>query len=311
MVRDRLLTYAEHKVHRQVRTWLSAEAITANLRQELEGDRERLYSDALAAEFRHYCSVAGTNADDYKNRLLSVGGLELLTGIRFLGLDIARPFVDVIYQSEAVLTPDQLSAVQDAIRQEFAVFRPERLRFYSSSHLPHLTGDGDKRLLAAPLAVMLGQTKSDALYRVKVRQATSLTFYPEYAAIYRELHVESPKLRAVTRAESVDDLQGYLESGLLFEIFVDEAWAGVTAVFRDVNTGLGGLCVGEIVLAKAFRGQGLGSAVQLQLALQLLSQGSGQGELLFGTIGAANVPAQRAALRAGRVDLGGHVWVPL
>lgn len=306
-----LLAYAEHKVHPQVRTWLSAEAITANLRQELEGDRERLHSDALAAEFRHYCPVAGASTGDYKNRLLTVRGLELLTGIRFLGLDIKRPFVDVISQSEAVMTPDQLSAAQDAIRREFAVFKPERTRFHSPSHLPQLAGDGDKRLVAAPLELMLAQPKLDTFSRVTLRRAESLTFYPEYAAVYRELHVEQPELRVVARVESEEDLQGYLESGLLFEIFVGEVWAGVTAVYEDVNTGLSGLCVGEIVLAKAFRGQGLGSTVQLQLALQLVGQGSERDELLFGTIGAVNVPAQRAALRAGRVDLGGHVWVPL
>lgn len=311
MVHDRLLTYAEHKVHPQARTWLGAETITANLRRELEGDLERLHSDALAAEFRHYCPVEGASADDYKNRLLSVGGLELLTGIRFLGLDMDQPFVDVVYQSEAVLTPEQLSATQDAIRREFAVFRPKRTRFYVPSGLPRFSADGDKRLIAAPLRMMLAQPAPETLDRVQVRGATSLTFYSEYAAIYGELYAERPELRAVARAESEADMQGYLKSGLLLEVFVEEAWAGVSAVYEDVNTGLSGLCVGEIVLAKAFRGQGLGSAVQRRLASQLLHQGTEPTTLLFGTIGEVNVRARRAAARAGRVDLGGQVWVSL
>lgn len=311
MVRDRLLTYAQYKVHPQVRAWLSAEAIETNLQQELDDDLERLHSDALAAEFGHYCPVQGATADDYKNRLLTVGGLELLTGIRFLGLDMNQPFVDVMYGSKPVLTPEQLSHVRDAIRLEFAVFKPKRLRFYVASELPQLTDAGDKRLIAAPLGVMLTQPRPDAFERVALRRAESLRFYPEYAAIYRELYAEKPQLQAVARAESEDDMQGYLGAGQLFEVFVDGAWAGVTAVYKDVNTGLSGFCVGEIVLAKAFRGQGSGSSVQLQLASQLAYQGAGQSELLFGTIGAVNVSARRAALRAGRIDLGGHIWVPL
>ncbi len=306
MVQDRLLTYAQQKVHPSVRTWLSAEVIEKNLQSELEGDLERFSSDALATEFQHHCPVAGAAAEAYKNRLLNVGGLELLVGIRFLGLDMNEPFVDVMYH--AALTPEQLSAVQDAIRLEFAVFKPKRTRFYVSSHQPPFTGDGDKRLIAAPLGVMLAQPKPGTFGRVELRQATSLAFYPDYAATYHELHAEYPGLRAVARLEGEDDLQGYLDERHLFEIFVDGAWAGVTAVFEDVNTGLSGLCMAEIVLTGAFRGQGLGRAVQFQLAAQLAEQGAGRDELLFGTIGAVNVAAQRTALGAGRVDLGGHVW---
>jgi GNAT superfamily N-acetyltransferase len=308
---DRLLAYARHKVHPLVWRWLGARAVEANLREELEGDLERLISDALAAEFQHYCPVTGASPDDYKNRLLKVGGLELLTGIRFLSLDLAQPFVDVMYQSEAVLTSKQLGDIQDAIRQEFAVFHPKRVRFYIPSQLPRFSQDSDKQLIAAPLGVMLAQPEPDSIEHVRLEQAASLTFYADYAAIYRQLHADHPELRAVARAESQADMQAYLEDEHLLEIFVDGTWAGVTAVFRDTNTGLGGFCVAEMVLAKAFRAQGLGSAVQLKLAAQLLSQGAESTEILFGTIGDVNIPAQRTALRAGRVDLGGHVWLPL
>ncbi len=66
MLQDRLLAYAQYKVHPLVRTWLDAETGEANLWSELEGALERLYSDALAAEFRHHCRVAGARAEDYK-----------------------------------------------------------------------------------------------------------------------------------------------------------------------------------------------------------------------------------------------------
>lgn len=308
---DRLLAYAQHKVHPLVRTWLSAETVEANLRGELEEDLERSRSDALAAEFAHYCPVAGARAEDYKNRLLNVGGLELLTGIRFLGGDMAQPFVDVMYQSEAVLTSEHLGAVQDAIRQEFAVFQPVRTRFYVPSQLPSFSENGDKRLIAAPLGMMLAQPEPSGLERVSLARATTLAFYSRYAGLYRQLQADHPELRTVVRTESEEDMQAYLEAGHLLEVFVDGAWAGVTAVFADVNAGLSGFCVAEIVLGGAFRGQGLGGSVQLQLASQLVEGGARGDELLFGTIGALNTPARRTALRAGRVDLGGHVWVPL
>ncbi len=42
MVRNRLLAYAQYKVHPLVRTWLDAETVEANLWSELEGALERL-----------------------------------------------------------------------------------------------------------------------------------------------------------------------------------------------------------------------------------------------------------------------------
>lgn len=310
MLRDQLLTYAQHKVHPQVRGWLSEAAITANLAEEVDEALERLQSNALAAEFRHYCPVAGARVEDYKNRMLEVDNLELLTGIRFLGGDLTQPFVDVVFQSEAVLTAEQLGAVREAIRQAFAVFQPERARFYLSSHQPRFSEDGDKRLIAAPLGAML-RTRPEHLSRVHLRRATSLTFYPRYTALYDQLHSERPELLEVAGAESEEAMRAYLDEGGLFEVFVDDQWAGVTAVFRSVDTGLSGFCVAEIVLAGAFRGRGLGSAVQIRLAEALVQRGAQESDILFGTVGEVNVAARRTALRAGRTDLGGHAWVPL
>jgi GNAT superfamily N-acetyltransferase len=283
------------------------------LEEVLRGDLERLSSDALATQFEHHCPVAGAHPDDYKNRLLHVGGLELLTGIRFLNLDMSQPYVDVIYASEPTLSPEEIEKVKDALRTEYGVFHPLRLRVYRSSHKPPLPGDGDKRLIAAPLRVVAAhdvgpEVADDAL---SLRPAASLEFYPRYTAIYDRLHTEQPELIPVTHAESEEDMQGYLETGNLYEIFVDGTWAGVCAVFEDARAGIHGFCFGEIVLDPTFRGKGLGSLVQQRLAAQLIARGENESSLLFGTIGAVNHPARRAAARAGRLDLGGHVWLAL
>ena len=314
-MRERFLAYAQNKVHPLVWEWLNAETIRANLLEELDADLERLKSDDLAAEFQHHCPVAGANADDYKNRVLEVSGLELLTGIRFLGLDLQKPFVDIMYSSEAALSPEQLSAVKAAVREAFRVFRPKRLRFYAPAHLPRPVKSGpehgDKRLLAAPLGVMLAQPEPVTLERVTLKRATSLAFYGDYAAIYEALQAEHPELREVVRLEPKEAMQTYLDEGYVFVIFVNDHPAGVTAVDDDVQTGLSGLCVMEIVLAGASRGQGLGALVQRRLAAELVQSGVSEDTLLFGTIGEVNVPARRTAERAGRLDLGGRVWVPL
>lgn len=308
-IEARLLAYAEGRVHPQVRAWSNITTITANLQEEMEGDLERYQSDALAAEFRHHCAVARAEQDDYKNRFTRVGELELLTGIRFRGLDMTQPFVDVIYQSRPALSSEQVTEIKDELRAEYAVFLPKRLRVYQPSHLKPLPGDGDKRLIAAPLQVVSEGTRGEE--GISLRPARSLEFYPDYAAIYTQLHAEHPELIPVTRAESEDDLKSYLAAGNLFSIYVDETWAGVCAVFSDVSAGIRGFCFGEIVLEPAFRGRRLGSLVQQRLTAHLLERGEDPNAFLFGTIGSVNEPAKRAAARAGRLDLGGHVWLDL
>lgn len=106
-------------------------------------------------------------------------------------------------------------------------------------------------------------------------------------------------------------MQDCIQSGYVFEVFVDGLWTGVIgAERRDNEFGLLGFGVTEMVLNSAARGQGLGCAVQVRLAEALKPLGE-PSDLLYGTIGAENPPMLKTALRAGRLDVGGYVWVSL
>ena len=112
----------------------------------------------------------------------------------------------------------------------------------------------------------------------------------------------------VARTETLEDVTYYLEHDKVFEIFVDGAWAGITITARGQEQGLKGWLMIEIALKFGWHGQGLGVAVQRQLASKLEDSGN---DTLFGTIGAVNVPMQKTAAKVGRVDLGGQYWVNL
>ena len=68
--------------------------------------------------------------------------------------------------------------------------------------------------------------------------------------------------------------------------------------------------MGEMLLDKLARGQGLGAAVQCRLA-EALQASSSAADVLYGTIGSNNYPMLKTATRAGRVDLGGWIGVEL
>jgi GNAT superfamily N-acetyltransferase len=126
------------------------------------------------------------------------------------------------------------------------------------------------------------------------------------AATYQE----RPWLPHEAEPESLEDMRDHLETGQVFEIFVDGQWAGITGVDpRSDGFALRGFAVIEMLLAQFARGQGLGAAVQYRLAEAL--QASQSDDVLYGTIGSNNPPMLKTAARVGRMDLGGWIWVNL
>lgn len=108
--------------------------------------------------------------------------------------------------------------------------------------------------------------------------------------------------------ENREDFAEYAANGLLFDVLVDGEWAGVIAAEIGSRRGLPGAVVAELVLAQPFRGRGLGSQLSTLLARSVPLDDH---ELLVGTIHVDNYGAYRAALRAGRVDVGGEIIVPV
>jgi GNAT superfamily N-acetyltransferase len=88
----------------------------------------------------------------------------------------------------------------------------------------------------------------------------------------------------------------------------DGAWAGILAAEPDCRRGVRGATVVELLLAPDYRGRGLGKHLSTLLAKALPLADD---ECLLGTIHADNTPAYRAALAAGRADVGGEVLVAL
>lgn len=105
---------------------------------------------------------------------------------------------------------------------------------------------------------------------------------------------------------TLEELRDCAEEGLLFEARVENAPAGVVAARRDDDHGMTGFVVQEIVLGTAFLGRSLGRRVLARLAEALPAR---DGDTLWGTIHADNVPSLRNARSVGRDIVGGYVWL--
>ncbi len=294
--------------------WYAQEELRAQFRDALRLEVERVFSDELAALFRQHAPVPGVGTDEaYKNRVVEVPHLgTALVGIRFRALDLSRPFVTVAAHTAPLPDPAGIQEAVSALREAFAVFAPTHVQVFVPAGVP-LDADRfpsgahwDVHVVAAPVAQLRERPLPAHHERVALRVPADLTFYPRYVQEFEALFARHPEHRDFTRIEAEEDLAGYRDQGLVFEVRIDGRWAGVVAATRAAEQGLRGFVVVEMFLDRAHRGRGLGPAVGRHLLDHLPAE---TGDVLYGTIHHDNRAARRSAARGGREDLGAFFWV--
>lgn len=294
-----------------VNRWYTDDELAANLRSSFAGDLVRVDDDDMARRFAGGCPVDGAEASDYKNVFAPFSAGTVLLGARFKGLDLAKPFVDVVATSAPLLESELVEELCDLAYQTYSIFEPKEVRFKLLSPREmeafEQIGYWEKKYLVGSSAEMAALPEPRNLERVELRRAVNLDFFDRYTDLYAALLSRNPQHAEYATAGDREEFEFYLSKGTIFEIFVDQRWAGVVAGYRDVDSYLEGFCIEENFLADEFRSRGFGCAVQRRL-VEVLEPGIG---LLFGTIHQKNLGAYHAALRSGRVDIGGYYWVPV
>ncbi len=307
----KFLQYALEQVHPMMLEWYSEDDLNKQLLEDVQRDAHEYFSSDFARDFASGAAqVLGIAPECFAHRLLEVAGLRIIAGIRFFGMDLKRPFVEVANISRSVQSDNERDEISAAVAREFTIFKPLHWRVFQASHLPYQFAgcDGDKRVLAGLLSEIGAAAKSNHWERVTLHRARNLEFYPQYEAALQEIYQSRPWLPDVCRIESLEDMRQYLERDMVFEVLIDGEWAGLTIASRSKEFGLRGWYMIEVTLQQRWHGQGLAVAVQRRLAAQLTDEGR---DCLFGTIGAVNAPMLKTAERVGRIDLGGQFMVRL
>jgi hypothetical protein len=307
---DEFAAYAMEQSHPLVRAWCG-EALANNLREAALHSIKFLTDEEAAQRFADDMALPGVSVSSFQDRLLDIDGLRLIAGIHFRNLNREFPFVGIERASVAPGTLSDLGPLTAGLVRAFNEFRPRAIWFYHPSHLPlRAPGAGiDDHVLMAPARVMLDGPAVNGFERIELKPAADLEFYPRYKALYEQIYVERPRLRGEVRTESADGLGRCLSQGLLFEVYVEGRWSGVFAASRSSITGVRGIYVVEVILAKEERGQGLGVAVHKRFA-EAVAQREPEA-IILGTIWDGNLPSRRTAERAGRVNVGGFYFVQL
>lgn len=284
--------------------WADERVRLAELARDHEDD-VMLSTDLKIARIRRDRFAPGRPIEVMLNRwVAATPDLDAMLSMRYEGGDPRRPFVDASVLSRAV-TADDLAPLADAARAGFGDLNPAYVRVWSAKPHDHFPGVGpDKRFLAAPLRDLRSAAVPENL---QLRPATELSHYPEARAAYAAVDARHPDHPRQAAIADPHHLTTALEDGFLFDALADDHWIGYVAAKAEGLLGLPGFTIQELILTEAGRGHGRGRSLSTLLARNL----PGDEAVLIGTIHQNNTGARRAALAAGRLDVGGWFDVRL
>lgn len=232
-------------------------------------------------DFAEYCPVPGVEPEAYQHRILNVDGERLLTGIRFKGCDLAKPFVDLI-----AWTGEPAAHWKTAVAKAFAPFQPLWMRFawLPDSDTPW-PAEVDQHVIAGP-----ARGKAHDL----ISAVSDLSWYQDYHKDAEQWRETTPVGEEVITSTE-DELQKCLDEGHVVVAMHAGEFLGMAACKRDLNQALPGWWIAGEYLVPQARGQGLGTALQRSLMNCITD-----GELVCGTIHGTNAPSLATARRCGR-----------
>lgn len=294
--------------------WLRAAAVEAAalpgaipaLEASLAAALARTEDQRFAAAFARACPTFGATVDDYLHRVepSDEAGLTLV-GIRMLGGDTRRPFVELLAWERLPEHDAAWTALRRHLLDRFGVFHPRALRVRLAAP-PPTACDADMVWVAAPLATLQAAPRpagAGSLRLVAADASDAARLAQEVSALHRE----RPALAPHVHPASAEDLAACARDGVALRAEVDGRWAGVVAARAAGAWALRGYEVVEELLAAGLRGRGLGPVLQRGLIDALPAAGDA---LLWGTIHADNAPSRATARRCGRIEVATSWFVP-
>jgi L-amino acid N-acyltransferase YncA len=301
-----------------LQSWYADSELEEQVRAAMTPEIDRVANSDFGQEFRDLVGL-GVAPDplDWANRRIELptGGWAL-TGIRFRGGDVSRPFVDIVATTEPP-TPDGIATVAASVVPAYRAFDPLCLRVDApdpSALIEQLGPDPrfgplcavDMYVVAGPVEELRQQLRAAAYDQVSLRAGDPQRLAERVAAVYAELIARRPDVAMWANPEGADSLAECAEEGLLFEVLLEGEPAGVVASVRYDAHAMSGFSVQELCLDADHRGRHVAAGAVQRLADELPAR---PGDVLWGTVHPDNLPSLRNALSVGRVVVGGYVWV--
>jgi len=280
------------------------------LQEWLNVQIDRRSDPEFARLFAEHAGILGIGLDAFSNRLVEDEGLRVLGGIRFLGGDTARPFVDVIAWTDFTgqATSDRWGRLKFTIAQEWRAFQPNALRLLlpSEDRLPE-----GATLDMTVHAESFGSIAAHSIHidHVRVIPLLEAAFAARIAKKrYDQLLIDAPELARAIKPASQEELEECAAQERLFTIMAKETAVGVLATKSGAVEWVAGDEVMEIVVEREHAGKGYAAKAQRARARLMKTEPR---RLLVGAIDARNGASRKAAMNAGRPIIMRYAFMPL
>jgi len=292
---------------------LTEKTIYTLLSKEIDLNFNYYMNHAFAKQVFDSIKIEGSTPDDYKYRYIQTTLGEMITSIRFVGGDLNKPAVYLIHKDFELKDTKDIKLIGETIKKHYAIFKPKRFRWYSSTIETDLIEahdfiTGDLIYLAEFIDYLKEQPLPKNFNKVSLHSANSLSWYSDYQKGFDEIYKKWPAFIEMAQVESKETLNELIEKKLLFEIEIEGKWAGIIAANSGSDYFFNGYYIVEEFLTENFRGKKLASSVQRHLINKLTSNSN---EMLFGTIHYDNPASLRTALSAKRKAIGMYIFADL
>lgn len=294
--------------------WIPEEKVRNNLKADLINDTASMHDDIFAHGFKRLCPVPDTQTDDYKYQVLELNdGRKIMTSIRFKGLNILHPFVEILHYNFEPNFKKDLPIIKSAVLHKYADFKPRSIRIFTGTDLYTELDNSDNincdyRFFAAKISYIKSLPQPKNYNKVALEPARDLKIYSQYLELYGQLYRENPHLIHVIVSESRENFEKVRNAGTLFNIYVQDKWAGIVGVTKRTEKFLHGYKMFDIIISKSYRQKGFTHAIQRKL-FDILDHE--HHETIYGEINPLNNKVISTAHKVGGLDLGGWYFITL
>ncbi|MGB1019160.1 MAG: hypothetical protein ACPGVH_08810 [Chitinophagales bacterium] len=246
-------------------------------------------------------NIPNTKAEDFKERIIETSSGKILIGIRFLGMDISKPFVNV-WTSFAI--EKELENIIEICKQEFKIFKPKHIRFWSKNKKQknvcqnHIVGN---------IQEICVSKKPINYENVALEKITNLDFYAWYEKMYTQFHKDFPELKAYVSINSLETFTDIMKQKMCYFIYFEGEKVGLIAANKDECLGMSSIYMYEIIIDKKFKGKKIATASQRKL-IELHKESY---TYINGNIDSRNIPSTKNALRLGRKIISSEILLPI
>lgn len=269
---------------------VSSDCLSAWLARWLAREQSRCHDHHFSAAFPW--RETGLPQHTFLQRELTINGQRYLTGPRYLGGDLAQPFIDVIARDGALDF-----AAADAIMRAWQVLNPLRLRVLLPVTHAEIGVTDQLLFLSDPASLPEPVTGELSLVTASRRDFPACLAAIHHA--YRVSRQTLPHLRDQLQATSRQELREDIADGHVRLIVWQERMAGLIICVPRQTAFIEGFQIMDEVIIPACQGRGLAASAQ-RLLLRQLYLHHGERALLTGTILPGNLPSLRTACNAGR-----------